>query len=77
MIRLAFLSFSCLPVAGVVEAMGERLALPDLSLILSPFVYRAWGALRLWLPFIFIIFFSYSPQERGPRGGPSPFLLFF
>lgn len=49
--------------------------MPDLSLILSPFVYCAWGALRLWLPFILFLFSFHSSQERGPRGGPSPFFV--
>lgn len=56
--------------------MGERLELPDLSLILSPFVFRAWGALRLWLSFIFIIFFILlSSGEGAARGTESLFVV--
>lgn len=48
----------------------------DLSLILSPFVYCVWDALRLWLSFIlyyFYLFFLHSFQGRGLRGGRVPF----
>lgn len=43
--------------------------MPDLSLILSPFVYCAWGALRLWLPFLFFLFFHFTLLGRGGREG--------
>lgn len=76
---MAFISFSRLPVNGVMVAMGGRLALLDLSLILSPFVYGVWDALRLWLSFILYYFYLFIYlalfSGEGAARGMSPFWL--
>lgn len=61
---------------------GGRLVLLDLSLILSPFVYCVWDALRLWLSFIlyyfyFFIFLALFSGEGAARGMSPFWLLFF